>query len=122
MPDSRLRSGPSDAVAWTTSFWLRETAAGTTSNRVESAADGATSVNRARSSGCAVQPSGSCRASLTRFRVSVPAADNFTVTVAGLPEAIDLGAVTDTWREPGVECSLKRPDSGRLLSAEESPT
>jgi hypothetical protein len=36
-PDSRDRSGPSEAVAWTTSFWLRDTAAGTTSNRVESA-------------------------------------------------------------------------------------
>jgi hypothetical protein len=121
-PDWRARSGPSEAVAWTTSFWLRDTAAGTTSNCVESAVPGATSVKCARSSGWAVQPSGSCSASLTWLRVWVPEAESDTVTVAGFPDAIVDGALTDTWREPGVVAKLKLPDSGRSLSAEESPT
>ena len=52
----------------------------------------------------------------------MPEADSDTVTVAGLPEAIDDGALTDTSREPGVVASVKLPDSGRSLSADESPT
>jgi hypothetical protein len=59
-PESRVGSGSSDAVGVDHLVLLRDTAAGTTSNRVEDA----TSVKRARSSGCAVQPSGNRSASL----------------------------------------------------------
>jgi len=83
---------------------------------------GVTEPNTAGPAGTARQPCGSCSARRTPCSVALPAAVSVTRTAAALPGCTAEGALTVTWRAPGVAGMLKEPRSGRSASAEESPT
>ena len=52
----------------------------------------------------------------------MPAAASVTRTAAALPACMADGALTVTWRGPGVDAMVNEPRSGRSASAEEPPT
>ena len=83
---------------------------------------GATEPNTAGPAGAAFQPWGSCSARRTPCSVALPAAVSVTRTAAARPGATVAGALTVTWRAPGVAAMENEPRNGRPVRAEESPT
>ena len=72
--------------------------------------------------GTALQPCGSCSEIRTPNSVWVPPEVSVTLTVAAWPAVIAGGALTATWRAPGVDVTRNPPRSGRLARPAESPT
>src|SRR5689334_12578234 len=83
---------------------------------------GATEPNTTGPAGAARQPCGSCSARRTPCSVALPAAVSVTRTAAAWPGCMAEGALTVTWRAPGVATLVNEPCNGRFASAEEWPT